>query len=278
MARDFLTDIVEHKMKEVAEAQRRVPEEELKEKLFSPVQRRSLAAALSRPGINIIAEIKRASPSRGAIRPDLDPSTFAAAYEKGGAAAISVLTDTAWFNGSADDLTAARQAATLPVLRKEFILTPYQVYESAVMGADAILLIVRILTEAQLNRLLALARELNLEALVEIHAASEVDAVKRAGAGLVGNNNRNLQSFETDTGTAVRILDLLDPGQVAVAASGIGSRSDIEANLKAGIHNFLVGESIVRAEDTAGFIRTLIAGDAVPAPGAGGNTETSANG
>jgi len=175
-------------------------------------------------GANIIAEIKRASPSKGVICADLNPVTYATDYERGGAAALSVLTDQTHFKGSTQDLKSARQSTSLPVLRKDFLISSYQIYESAVMGADALLLIVRILDPQQLKDYLDLCKDLHMDALVEIHSEKDIETAILAGAKLIGINNRNLRSFETDIHTSIRMKSLLDPDQVAVAASGIRSR------------------------------------------------------
>jgi indole-3-glycerol phosphate synthase len=168
-----------------------------------------------------------------------------------------VLTDTTFFKGYLDDLRAARAACGLPVLRKEFIISRYQVYEAAAAGADAILLIVRILSREKLDQLYALCRELGMDALVEIHAPEEARIVAASGVRMVGINNRNLNSFETDIAVAMELVSQLGPGQLPVAASGISGPDDVRRNLSFGIRNFLVGESIVRAEDSARFIEEL---------------------
>jgi len=209
-------------------------------------------------GANIIAEVKRASPSKGDICKDLDAAQCARQYETGGAAAISVLTDTPYFKGRLEDLRQVRSAVDLPVLRKEFIIAPYQLYESREAGADAVLLIVRILSPAQLDELLALTRELGMGALVEIHSAEDYAAAHEAGSRLIGINNRNLATFDTDLQTAMGLQALLQAGEVPVAASGISGREDVKRNLESGIFNFLIGESLVRAEDRTTFLRSLI--------------------
>lgn len=261
MPTDFLTQIVEQKGREISRARKVVAEGRLAELARQRSDFRPFFESLSRPGdagVNIIAEIKRASPSKGDIHPDLDASRTAAQYEKGGAAAVSVLTDSTYFKGSLEDLEAARSACTLPVLRKEFIISRYQVYESAAAGADAILLIARILVPEKLNQLYTLCRELGMDALVEIHTSDDARTVAACGARLVGINNRNLSTFETDLAVAMDLVSRLAPGQVPVAASGISGPTDIQRNRKAGIFNFLVGESIVRSEDPARFIRELM--------------------
>lgn len=261
MAEDILDRIVIRKKVEVQEAQRRFSLEALKENFDPSRVKRPFFETLGRPGaggVNIIAEIKRASPSKGLISPDLDPAAQAAAYQKGGASAISVLTDRDFFKGSSEDLEAARNACSLPILRKDFLVSEYQLFESRAMKADAILLIARILSAGQLSEYLDLAVELDLDPLVEVHNETDVEKAAEAGAKLVGINNRNLRSFDTDISRATRIRSLLAGGQIAVAESGIGSRADVEENLKAGIFNFLIGESLVRAPDPAGFLAELM--------------------
>lgn len=261
MAQDFLTRILEKKKEEVEAAKRTAPFDLLKEEASRPASCRSFFGKLSTPGRfggNIIAEIKRGSPSRGIIRGDLDPADQARSYERGGAAAISVLTDRQFFHGGREDLKAARAAANLPVLRKDFLISTYQVYESAVMGADAVLLIVRAISQDLLAECLEVCDRLHLDALVEVHSAKEVEAAGRAGARLIGINNRDLTTFKTDIQTSVDLAALLGPGQVAVAESGIEERAQIERLLDAGIWNFLIGESLVRAADPENHIRQLL--------------------
>ncbi len=261
MKKDSLKIIVEHKKEEIAAAQKIIPESKLRKEALIPRKRRPFFKKLKEPGlsgVNIIAEIKRASPSKGAICPDLNPAWLASEYELGGAAALSVLTEQKYFQGSLSDFVDARKATTLPVLRKDFLFTSYQLYESAVLGADAVLLIARILSKKQLRDYLILCDELKLDALVEIHSEDDLESATWAGAKLIGINNRNLRSFETDIQTAIRLASLLDPDQIPVAASGIQSRKDIEKNLKFGIKNFLIGESLIRAENPAAFLKSLI--------------------
>ena len=257
---DFLTKIVEHKKIEIEERRKIVAESLLRDEARK-VRRRPFMKKLSEPGpsgINIIAEIKRASPSKGFLRPDLDPAEYAAEYEKGGAAAISVLTDMDYFKGNSDDLIRARDASSLPVLRKDFIISSYQIYETSAMGADALLLIARILSKEQIKDYLALSNELSIDTIVEVHSEKDLETASYAGAQLIGINNRNLSSFETDPENAARISALLEPWQIAVAASGITGRMDIEKNLTSGIFNFLIGESIVRSSNPSEFIKSLM--------------------
>ena len=261
MAKDFLTKIVEHKKEEVAAAKKRLPETRLRAQVDVKQTRRPFINKLIKPGpfgVNIIAEIKRASPSKGVICRDLDPAVYALKYEQGKAAALSVLTDQPFFQGSINDLKTARKATALPVLRKDFLISSYQIYESRVIGADAVLLIVRILSRQQLRDYLHLCNEINIDALVEIHSEKDIETAVWAGAKLIGINNRNLSTFETDIKTAARMASLLEPCQTAVAASGIKTRNDIERLQDSGIWNFLIGESIVRAKNPTSFLNSLI--------------------
>jgi len=200
MKKDFLQIIVEDKKQEIAAAKQRLPERLLREKSKIPRKRRSFLQKLVKPGrfgVNIIAEIKRASPSKGVICPDLNPVTYAVEYERGGAAALSVLTDRPHFKGSIQDLKSARQSTTLPVLRKDFLISSYHV---------------RILDPKQLKDYLDLSNDLQMDALVEIHSEKDIEKATRAGARLIGINNRNLRSFETDIHTSIRMKSLLEPG------------------------------------------------------------------
>ncbi len=260
MTADILEQIVEHKKHEILAAAKKTPVEKLRDLAGTGTGRRSFYNALARPAgqVRIIAEIKRASPSKGDIAADLDPAALAAAYEYGGAAALSVLTDNPFFKGSLADLIAARSACNLPVLRKDFLISEYQIYEAAAAGADAVLLIVRILPENRLSELLALSAELCMDCLVEVHSESDLKTAIKVNAALIGINNRNLASFDTDIKTAMTLSEKLGQDQIAVAASGIASRKDIERNLEAGISRFLIGESLVRSDDPAGFLNQLI--------------------
>ena len=258
---DFLHRILERKRREIQAASVKISEKNLRRMAEDGRGRRPFLETLATPetgGPAIIAEIKRASPSKGVIREDLDPKQTARDYARGGAAAISVLTDADDFHGSPADLEQARAAVSLPVLRKDFIISTYQIYESAVMGADAILLIVRALSPSFLTDALALCRVLGMDALVEVHSETELETASRAGTRLVGINNRDLTTFRTDIGNCIRIGRGLDRGQVAVAESGIRDRKDVETLLGAGIRNFLIGESLVRADDPQRFLAHLL--------------------
>jgi indole-3-glycerol phosphate synthase len=263
MEKDFLKIIIEHKKREIEVLKKKRPETLLclksREKREIRPFYENLKPNKTKPEkINIIAEIKRASPSKGDIRLNLDPGKLARDYEKGGASAISVLTDEKFFKGSLDDFTIARKETCLPMLRKDFIISSYQVYESFVLGADAILLIAKILTQEKLKILLALTHELKMSALVEINSKKDFQKAEYAGACLIGINNRNLNSFDTDITTATKLVSLFNRNQTAVAASGISGKDDIHKMCTAGIFNFLIGESLVKADNTVNFLKSLI--------------------
>ena len=264
MSTDFLNRIIKQKGREIAQGRKVIAEGRLADLARQRSDFRPFYETLSDAdtGVNIIAEIKRASPSKGDIHADLDAADTASQYENGGAAAVSVLTDPTYFKGHLDDLKAARSACSLPVLRKEFIISRYQVYEAAASGADAIQLIVSNLNREKLKQLYSLCRELGMDALVEVHTPADADIVAATDIRLVGINNRNLATFETDIAIAMELKSRLRPDQVPVAASGIADPDDVRRNLSAGIFNFLVGESIVRSPDPARFIGELkAAGD-----------------
>jgi indole-3-glycerol phosphate synthase len=219
---------------------------------------RSLAAALRLPSsLAVIAEIKRRSPSRGELAPDLDPAALARAYDRGGAAALSVLTDAAFFGGSPGDLALARAACDRPVLRKDFTVSAGDVCDARLMGADALLLIAAALDDGELARFHALALELGLEVLVEVHDEAELDRALAVGATLVGVNQRDLASFEVDPGRAERVARSIPAGVVRVAESGVRDGADARRLADAGFDAVLVGESLVRSPDPAAMVATL---------------------
>lgn len=260
MRRDFLQKAAERKKADVRAAARLRPESSLRRDAEERSGRRPFIERFLPSGaetVRIIAEVKRASPSKGDIRADLDPAALAAAYERGGASAVSVLTEPHWFKGSAADLEAARSATALPVLRKDFTISSYQIYESAVLGADAVLLIAALLPPRALADFLAVCDSVGLDALVEVHTQADLETVQKSRARLIGINNRDLRSLETDVRTAPAAARQLRPGQIPVAASGIRSRADIEKTKAAGISNFLIGELLVRAKDPEGLLRSL---------------------
>lgn len=215
-------------------------------------------SVLSRPGVHIIAEIKKASPSKGDIAPDLDPGATAKRYVEGGASAISVLTEQDHFKGSINDLAAVRKAVDKPILRKDFILDEYQIFEARAHGADSFLLIVSLLDAKTLSRLLSCGRALGMEPLVETHELSEIETALEAGAKIIGINNRNLKTFNTSLDVTLRALEHIPGDRIAVSESGIKTREDI---IKAGVYGasvFLIGETLVRAPDPGAKIRELL--------------------
>ena len=223
----------------------------------------SLAAVLEQPGpsgVNIIAEVKRASPSKGAICPQAVAAEVAEQYQAAGAAAVSVLTDEKFFCGSLEDLRQVKRAVDLPVLRKDFIISGYQVLEARAFGADAVLLIVKILSRQRLSRLLAKVEELGMQALVEVHDSRELDIAMDVGAHLIAINNRDLKTFKTNLDNAIVLAKKVKSWQVAVAASAIASPRDIRRSCMGGIFNFLVGESLMRADDRRAYLRELLHG------------------
>jgi len=235
-----------------------LPLGELRARAAAAPPARGLRAALARPGTAVVAEVKRRSPSRGDIRADLDPAALAGAYERGGAAAVSVLTEPVHFAGSPEDLMAVRAAVDLPVLRKDFVTTPYQVWEARAWGADAVLLIVAALEPALLVDLLDEARAAGLDALVEVHTREEAAVAELAGAALVGVNARDLATLEVDLGRFVQIREALPAGATVVAESGISTRAQVEAAAAAGADAVLVGESLVRSDDPEELLAVLL--------------------
>ena len=205
----------------------------------------------------VIAEIKRASPSKGLLREDFDPAAIASSYEAGGAACLSVLTDHEFFQGAAEHLHTAREACALPVLRKDFIIDPYQVYEARAIGADCILLIVAALQVERMRELEALAHELGMSVLVEVHGAAELDAALMLRTPLLGVNNRDLRSFETRLETTLELLARIPKGRIVVTESGIATRADVQRMRAQGVHCFLVGEALMRAPDPGAALRQL---------------------
>jgi indole-3-glycerol phosphate synthase len=222
-------------------------------------ERRPFAAALARPGrVNVIAEFKRRSPSRGVIRDGLAPGDAARAYQEAGAAALSVLTEDAHFGGRLEDLAEARSATRLPVLRKDFVVDPYQVWEAAAAGADAVLLIAAILTDAELGLLLSTAEQAGLAALVEVHDAAELRRALDAGAGLLGVNNRDLKTMRVRLETALELAPLLPAGVPAIAESGIRSAADVRRLRAAGYAAFLIGEHLMQSPEPGRALAALI--------------------
>ena len=240
-----------------AAADRRRVDELLEQALRCPPARGFRSRLASSGGVSVIAEVKRRSPSRDALRVDLDPGVLAAQYESGGAACLSVLTDEQWFGGSASDLQQARTATSLPALRKDFTVDDRDVLDARIMGADCVLLIVSALDDRELARFCDLARSVGLDALVEVHDDAELDRALAAGADLVGVNQRDLVTFEVDRARAARLAPRIPDGVVRVAESGIGGPDDMARLVDAGYDAVLVGESLVRADDPVAAVRAL---------------------
>ena len=254
-----LDEIVANTRAEVARRRTAIPRSSLERRCAEAPPARDFEGALRPPpgAVRLIAEVKRASPSRGVLARDLDPATLARAYATHGADAISVLTDEKYFRGSLDDLKTVRAAVEVPLLRKDFTIDEYQLWESRAAGADAVLLIVSILEPSRLDELLAAAKGLGLAALVECHTAAELDQALVAGGRVLGINNRDLATFETRVATTLELLPLIPPGPVVVSESGFFTGADVRRVVAAGAHAVLVGEALVRASDLATKIREL---------------------
>lgn len=256
-----LDEILTHKRSELDGRRRRVPAGELERQCRGAAPALDLATALRpRAGerVRLIAEVKKASPSAGVLNASLDPVAQARAYAGAGAAAISVLTDEKYFRGSLDDLVAVRAAVSAPLLRKEFIVDEYQLWESRAAGADAVLLIVAALDPAELRDLLQAATDIGLSTLVEVHVAGELDTALDVGAPVIGVNNRDLRTLRTSLDPSLALLPRIPAGRVAVSESGIASAADVERVLAAGAHAILVGEGLVRAPDVPAKVRELL--------------------
>ena len=254
----MLNKIMAQKREEVKQRKQRVPLPVLKERIAQRKAPLDLITVLGGEQIRLIAEVKRASPSRGILCPDFEPVALAKTYVQGGAAAISVLTEEKYFGGSLEHLSAIRDAVGLPLLRKDFISDPYQVYESAAYGADALLLIVAILNQEQLTRLLLLSHSLGLTCLVEVHSEAEVSRALQVGARIIGINNRDLRTFDIDIKTTRRLRVLMPRQQIVVSESGIRSRQDVKKLKEWEINAVLIGEALVTADDVPAKMKELI--------------------
>ena len=253
----MLNKMVARKREELRQRKPGLPLAALKERIAAQRPPLDFAAAITGDRMRVIAELKRASPSRGIIVTDFDPVGLAQKYAQGGAAAISVLTEENFFGGSLADLAAVREAVTLPLLRKDFIFEAYQVYEAAAYGADALLLIAAILNQEQLGKLLALSRELGLAALVEVHNEAEVNRALTANVEIIGINNRDLRTFEIDLNITRRLRVLLPRQQIVVSESGIRGRDDVKKLKPWGVNAVLVGEALVTAGDIPAKLKEL---------------------
>lgn len=260
---DKLTEICDTKRVEVAARKAAVSIGELAARAAQQSAPRGFEAALrarAQTGYALIAEIKKASPSKGLIRADFAPADHARAYEAGGAACLSVLTDAPYFQGHEDYLVAARAACTLPVIRKDFMVDPWQCLEARAIGADAILIIAACLSDSQMAEIEAAAREQGMDALVEVHNEEEMERASRLKSRLIGVNNRDLKRFVTDLGTTERLAPLAPEGTLLVAESGINTHADILRLEGCGARTFLVGESLMRQPDVEAATRTLLQG------------------
>lgn len=260
---DILKKIVANKRREVERQTLDHPMAELRQRIESDglPATLNLAGALMGDEVRVIAEVKKASPSKGLLRQDFDPADLAKTYAENGAAAVSVLTDAAFFQGSISHIKEVRTGLgehRLPILRKEFIVDPYQVYEARAYGADAILLIVSVLTPAELVELMSVAGEVWMQCLVEVHDEEELAIALDAGAEIVGINNRNLHTFVTDLSVTERLAPLVPPDSIVVSESGIDTREDVSRLGRAGAHAVLVGEALVTSADPGERLRGLL--------------------
>ena len=251
----LLAQLVDSARQGVEQRSREVPVEELRERLTGRDQGRPFREALARPGISLICEFKRRSPSAGPIAPDRDLAAQVAAYEAGGAAALSILTDRANFDGGLEDLRVARENSSLPILRKDFIVDPYQLTESAAAGADAVLLIATVLRDSRLEEFQAEAAGLDLDCLVEVHDEDDLVRALETGAEVVGINNRNLDTNQVDVATTYDLLTDVPTGKTVVSESGISRREELAELERIGVDGALIGESLMKAEDPESLVR-----------------------
>ena len=255
----ILDTIVAQKRIELQDDKQRMPLDTLKRKIRDLPPTRDFRAALSVPNsVQLIAEVKKKSPSKGIIREDFDPVRIARTYATNGASAISVLTDREFFAGELAYLSAIREAVTLPLLRKDFTIDPYHIYQTRLAGADAVLLIVSILTSTQLREFTEIARSLGLASLVEVHTEEELEVALTGGAEIVGINNRDLKTFHTDIMTTFHLKDSIPTDTVVISESGINTHEDVMKLKEAGINAILVGESLMRSPDIGGKVRELL--------------------
>jgi len=255
----ILSRIIEEKRREVDRVQKKVPLNDLKEEAESLYIKSMFKKSISRKGhINLIAEIKKSSPSKGIIRGDFDPLKIALAYQAAGASAISVLTDERFFDGKLEYLKTIKELVSVPLLRKDFIIDEYQVYESAVAGADAILLIAHILTQEELNRYSCVAKELGMDVLVEVHNEEEVEKALKSHASIIGINNRDLTDFNVDISVTQRLIRLIPETKVIVSESGINSYEQVMFLKSLGVNAVLIGETFMRVENIGEKVRELM--------------------
>ena len=256
---DILPRILEVKRTEIAAAKQLLPMEDVRKRAAQAPPARDFVGALRAKAPAVIAEIKRASPSKGLLREDYDPAAIARSYENGAAACLSVLTDVQFFQGSSEHLRAARAACTLPVLRKDFIIEPYQVIESRAMGADCILLIAACLSKESMRELESIAKDLGLAVLVEVHNRNELDSALALDTPLIGVNNRDLRTFDTRLETTLELIPRVPKDRIVISESGILTRDDVGLLRRGGVGAFLVGEAFMRAPDPGEVLQRLFA-------------------
>jgi indole-3-glycerol phosphate synthase len=258
----ILDDIIRHKQQEVSSLQKQYSGKNLNDLVKALPKPRDFLSAIKKGKFSLIAEIKKASPSAGLIRPDFEPITLAKTYEESGAAALSVLTDEKYFQGKLEYLKAAKESTTIPVLRKDFIIAKEQVYEARIAGADALLLIVRILSDEQLKKLLELTERLAMQALVETHNAEEVERALKTNAKIIGINNRDLDTLKIDLQTSIQLIEKLPQlnERIVISESGIVTNTDIQTLKKAGADGVLIGETLMKSKNIPEKIRELMGG------------------
>lgn len=260
----ILDQIVAAKRREIASLKKTTPLARLQEVINDLPPTRDFRQAINHRPCAVIAEVKRSSPSKGRIREQFDPVQIASIYQEHGAQAVSVLTDEQFFEGNGAYLAAIKKQIALPLLRKDFIIDAYQIYETRVLGGDALLLIASILEQRQLLEYIQLAEQLGLAPLVEVHTKAELGKALAAGAEIIGINNRDLQTFSTDLKRTLELVPLIPKGTIVVTESGISSRKDIELLMGAGVHCFLIGEALMQADDIGKKLREFLATESNP--------------
>ena len=253
-----LESIISYKRKEIERDKTAMPLESLKSRITDLPSTRNFKEAISQDGLNFIAEIKRASPSKGIIRKEFDPVEIAKIYQASGASAVSVLTTEKFFYGSLDFLSQVKEVTTIPILQKDFIVDEYQIYQARANKADAILLIASILVEAQINSFLECARNLGLDCLVEVHSKEELSKVLASKAQIIGINNRDLTTLTTDLSTTLTLSKLVPKDRMLVSESGIETQEDVKRVQECGVRAILVGESLMRAPDISAKMKELL--------------------
>ncbi len=259
---DILERIVAARRQALVQAKKTTPAAKLEERAAAAPPPRSFANALRRDGLNVIAELKKASPSRGLLRPGYNPAALAPALEAAGTCALSVLTEPEFFQGSLEDLQAVRKLVGVPVLHKDFLFDSYQLFEGRAAGADAFLLIVAIVSRAELRPLITLGQQLGMSALVEVHTREELERALEAGAEIIGVNNRNLKTFSVELDTSLELIEAIPDSCLAVSESGLRSHADLARLRAAGFDAFLIGEHLMQAENPAAALKHLRTGEA----------------